>query len=51
VQFIAAIVFVVVAAINLSVGLANHKNMMVVAASFGFVAGVLLFRSAKRLSA
>jgi F0F1-type ATP synthase assembly protein I len=49
-QFIAAILFLVVAAINLTVGVAHHKNMMIVTAVLGFVAGVLLFRSAKRLS-
>jgi len=51
VQFIAALVFLVVAAINLTVGVANHKKLMVVTAVLGFVAGFLLFRSAKRLSA
>jgi hypothetical protein len=50
VLFIAAILFLVVAAINLTVGVAHHKNMMIVTAVLGFVAGVLLFRSAKRLS-
>ena len=50
VQFIAAIVFLVVAAINLTVGLADHKKLMVVTAVLGFVAGALLFMSAKRLS-
>jgi len=49
-QFIAAILFLVVAAINLTVGVAHHKNMMVVAAVLDFVAGALLFMSAKRLS-
>jgi membrane associated rhomboid family serine protease len=51
VRFIAAVLFLVVAAINLTIGVAHHENIMVVAAVFGFVAGVLLFRSAKRLSA
>jgi hypothetical protein len=50
VQYIAAALFLVVAAINLTIGVAHHKNLMVVAAVLGFVAGALVFRSAKRLS-
>ena len=49
--FIAAILTLVVAAINLAVGVANHKKLMVVTAVLGFVAGALFFRTAKRLSA
>jgi hypothetical protein len=49
--FIAAILFMVVTAINLTVGVANHKNLMLVAGVCSFVAGVLFFISAKRPSA
>jgi uncharacterized membrane protein HdeD (DUF308 family) len=47
-QFIAAILFMVSAAINLAVGVSEHKKMMLVAGVLGFVAGVLLFWSARR---
>ena len=50
-QFIVAILFLAVGAMNLAVGVAQHKKLMVVAAVLGFVAAALLFASAKRLSA
>ena len=45
---IAAILFMVSAAIYLAVGISEHKKMMLIAGVLGFVAGVLLFWSARR---
>jgi uncharacterized membrane protein len=47
-QSIAAILFMVSAAIYLAVGVSEHKKMMLIAGVLGFMAGVLLFWSARR---
>jgi hypothetical protein len=47
-QFIAAILLMVSAAVNLAVGVSEHKKMLLIAGVLAFVGVVLLFRSARR---